>query len=64
MKAIVCFHVEFHCSYYNIDFLLTWNCNHLANASKRRHIRIINTRMDLSTPEITTPFELFTEKQT
>ncbi|RMH69214.1 MAG: hypothetical protein D6675_13210 [Gemmatimonadetes bacterium] len=24
-----------YASYYKIDFLLTWNCNHLANANKR-----------------------------
>nr|VFK68189.1 MAG: Predicted nucleic acid-binding protein, contains PIN domain [Candidatus Kentron sp. UNK]VFK73006.1 MAG: Predicted nucleic acid-binding protein, contains PIN domain [Candidatus Kentron sp. UNK] len=53
-----------YASYYNMDFLLTWNCNHLANANKKRHIRIINTRMNLSTPEITTPFQLFTEYET
>lgn len=50
-----------YASYYKIDFLLTWNCNHLANANKRQHIRIINTRMNLPTPEIITPLELFTE---
>ena len=24
-----------YASYYKVDFLLTWNCNHLANANKR-----------------------------
>jgi predicted nucleic acid-binding protein len=50
-----------YASYYKIDFLLTWNCNHLANANKKQHIRIINTRLNLLTPEIITPLELFTE---
>ena len=50
-----------YASYYKMDFLLTWNCNNLANANKRQHIRIINARMDLLTPEIVTPLELFTE---
>jgi predicted nucleic acid-binding protein len=50
-----------YASYYKLDFLLTWNCNHLANANKKQHIRIINTRMGLPTPEIITPLELFTE---
>ncbi len=45
-----------------IDFLLTWNCNHLANANKRQHIRIINARLGLFVPEIVTPLELFTEE--
>ncbi|CAG0980144.1 hypothetical protein PHYC_01721 [Phycisphaerales bacterium] len=43
------------------DFLLTWNCQHLANANKQRHIRVINERLGLSTPIITTPFELIPE---
>jgi hypothetical protein len=30
-----------YASYYKIDFLLTWNCQHLANANKKQHIRII-----------------------
>jgi len=49
-------------SFYKIDFLLTWNCNHLANANKKNHIRIINAKMGLFTPEIITPLELFTER--
>jgi predicted nucleic acid-binding protein len=50
-----------YASFYKIDFLLTWNCNHLANANKKQHIRRINTRLNLSIPEIVTPLELFTE---
>jgi len=50
-----------YASFYKVDFLLTWNCNHLANANKRQHIRVINTRLNLPTPEIITPLELFSE---
>jgi predicted nucleic acid-binding protein len=50
-----------YASYYKMDFLLTWNCQHLANANKKQHIRIINTRLNLFTPELVTPLELFTE---
>ncbi len=50
-----------YASYYKIDFLLTWNCNHLANANKRQHIRVVNARLNLPTPEIITPLELFSE---
>lgn len=53
-----------YASLYKIDFLLTWNCNHLANANKKHHIRVINTRLGLFVPEITTPMELFTETTT
>ena len=30
-------------SYHKCDFLLTWNCQHLANANKFGHIRRVNT---------------------
>ena len=52
-----------YASYFDIDYLLTWNCDHLANANKRKHIRIINGRLGLSTPEIITPLELFKEEE-
>jgi predicted nucleic acid-binding protein len=45
-------------SYHKCDFLLTWNCNHLANANKFFHIRRVNTLISLFTPNIVTPFEL------
>jgi hypothetical protein len=46
---------------HNIDFLLTWNCSHLANANKMKHLQVINTRLRLSTPILTTPFMLVPE---
>jgi hypothetical protein len=45
-------------SYHKCDFLLTWNCNHLANANKFFHIRRVNTLLSLFTPSIVTPLEL------
>jgi len=45
-------------SYHKCDFLLTWNCNHLANASKFFHIRRVNAMLSLFTPSIVTPLEL------
>jgi predicted nucleic acid-binding protein len=48
-------------SYYKIDFLLTWNCKHLANANKRAHIRRINERLNLFTPALVTPNQLTEE---
>jgi len=45
-------------SFHGCDFLLTWNCNHLANANKFAHIRRINTLLGLFVPTLTTPFEL------
>jgi predicted nucleic acid-binding protein len=53
-----------YASFYKADFLMTWNCNHLANANKKQHIAVINTRLKLAIPEIVTPMELFTETDT
>ena len=50
-----------YASFFKMDFLLTWNCNHLNNANKKQHIRIINAQLNLFIPEIVTPLELFTE---
>ena len=49
-------------SYYAVDFLLTWNCRHLANASKNQHLRVVNTELGLYVPIITTPDLLFHEE--
>lgn len=46
-----------------IDYLLTWNCNHLANVNKERHIQILNTKLGLHVPRICTPLQLFIEKE-
>ncbi|MBI4871527.1 MAG: type II toxin-antitoxin system VapC family toxin [Candidatus Riflebacteria bacterium] len=51
------FHLAF-ASCYKMDFPLTWNCRHLANANKRRHIEIINSRIGLISPDIVTPLQL------
>jgi len=42
-------------SYYAMDFVLTWNCRHLANANKAKHIGIVNAELGLPVPIITTP---------
>lgn len=49
-------------SYYKMDYLLTWNCTHLANARKKQHLRRINGRLRSDTPEIITPLELLGER--
>lgn len=46
-----------------IDYLLTWNCNNLANVNKERHIQVLNTKLGLHVPRICTPLELFIEKE-
>jgi 4-amino-4-deoxy-L-arabinose transferase-like glycosyltransferase len=45
-------------SYHKCDFLVTWNCRHLANANKFGHIRRVNTLLGLFVPTLVTPLEL------
>ena len=48
-------------SYHRCDFLVTWNCQHLANARKFGHIRRLNGILGLYVPELVTPMELLGE---
>ncbi len=48
-------------SYHRCDFLVTWNCQHLANANKFGQIRRINGILGLFVPELVTPMELLGE---
>lgn len=45
-------------SYHRCDFLVTWNCKHLANATKFAHIRRVNALLGLFVPSLVTPLEL------
>lgn len=45
-------------SYHRCDFLVTWNCRHLANANKFGHIRRVNVLLGLYVPALVTPLEL------
>ena len=45
-------------SHHACDFLVTWNCQHLANANKFGQIHRINDILGLPTPILTTPLEL------
>ena len=42
-------------SHYRLDVLLTWNCRHLANPNKMKHIQVVNRELGLPTPILTTP---------
>jgi len=46
---------------HNIDYLLTWNCRHIDNASKKPIIRAICIAAGYSYPEICTPIEFLLE---
>lgn len=48
-------------SYHKCDFLVTWNCLHLANANKFGQIRRVNTMLGLFVPALVTPLELLGE---
>jgi hypothetical protein len=45
----------------SVDFLLTWNCRHLANANKVQHLAVLNGRLRLHVPVMTTPLNLVPE---
>jgi predicted nucleic acid-binding protein len=45
-------------SVHGCDFLLTWNCVHLANPNKFDHIRHVNERLGLPIPMLLTPVDL------
>ncbi|MEM9399252.1 MAG: type II toxin-antitoxin system VapC family toxin [Verrucomicrobiota bacterium] len=45
-------------SYHKCDYLVTWNCKHIANANKFNHIRRVNSAIGLYCPILTTPLEL------
>ena len=46
------------CAVNGIDFLLTWNCKHLANALRRHKIETIVEMKGYQCPVICTPAEL------
>jgi predicted nucleic acid-binding protein len=51
------FHLAF-ATWYRLQYLLTWNCKHLANANKFEHIQILASRRRLVAPLIVTPEQL------
>lgn len=49
-------------SFHRCDFLVTWNCRHIANANKFGHIRRVNGILGLGNPILVTPLELLNEE--
>jgi hypothetical protein len=47
-----------YASFFGCDYLLTWNCRHIANHNKEAHMRVINGRAGLTSPTLLTPHEL------
>jgi len=46
---------------HGVDYLLTWNCRHIDNATRKPIIRAICVSAGYFYPEICTPMELLTE---
>jgi len=45
-------------SFHGMDFLLTWNCAHIARGDIKRSLQRINAEQGIDTPVICTPEEL------
>jgi hypothetical protein len=46
-----------------VDYLLTWNCRHLANPTRLARLAEINRKIGLVVPIIVTPTMLFREDE-
>ena len=46
---------------YSLDYLLTWNCKHIANAQIQRKLSQISSESGYELPIICTPYELMGE---
>jgi len=55
-------HLAFACVY-EMDFMVTWNCAHIANAEIIRRLTRFNAIAGVVTPTICTPEELFGVEQ-
>lgn len=45
-------------TYHGMDYLLTWNCTHIAGARARRVVERVNSSLNIASPAICTPEEL------
>ncbi len=55
-------HIAFSVAF-ELDYLVTWNCKHIANGHVIRRLGALNDLHGLSTPVIVTPEELLPEGQ-
>ncbi len=55
--AVDAFHIAI-ASVHRMDYLLTWNCTHIANAQMRNNIMLLAQKSGLRCPVICTPEEL------
>ena len=47
---------------YGLDYLLTWNCKHMANAQIQKKLSQISLQLGYQLPVICTPYELMEYK--
>ena len=47
--SVDCIHMA-TASVYNMDFMVSWNCKHIANANIKKKIQEINASFDIRTP--------------
>lgn len=45
-------------AYHAVDYVLSWNCRHIASARVQKRLREINGNLGLATPVLCTPEEL------
>ena len=50
-------HIAFAVAY-EMDYLVTWNCAHIANGETIRRLQLVNSELSRGTPVIVTPEEL------
>jgi len=55
-------HIAYAVSY-ELDYLLTWNCRHIANGAVIRRLQRVNEEIGIKTPTIVTPYELLYSKE-
>jgi hypothetical protein len=56
------FHLAF-AAWHGMDFLVTWNCSHIASGFVRREIKKTNALWEIVSPTICTPEELMGEPE-
>lgn len=49
-------------SFHRCDFIVTWNCKHLANPNEAPHVARINASLGLYVPRLATPRDLLGRK--
>ena len=45
-------------SFHRCEFLVSWNCRHLANPNRFDHTRRLNAMLGIHVPALVTPYEL------